>query len=101
MAIVSTEAETGDPIRELAPGVALLGKVLERFDYVSEMLVPVGNGSADRCFISNSYDASTHFESTTADVLDLYYRVTGEHLDIDRMAQKAAGGSGDGAGGKA
>jgi Rab GDP dissociation inhibitor len=33
--------------------------------------------------VSRSYDATTHFESTTEDVLDLYRRIVGEELMFD------------------
>ena len=32
---------------------------------------------SDGCYISKGYDATTHFESTEDDVLDLYRRITG------------------------
>jgi Rab GDP dissociation inhibitor len=58
IAIVSTTVETNDPARELAPGLNLLGRILDRFDAVSEVYEPVADGRADNCFISASYDAS-------------------------------------------
>lgn len=33
--------------------------------------------SRDQCFISKGYDATTHFETTVEDVLDMYKRITG------------------------
>lgn len=82
IAIVSTEVETGNPMAELEAGLRLLGPVLERFDSVSECYAPVEDGTMDRCFISASYDASSHFETTAADVLAIYERVTGTPLDM-------------------
>lgn len=32
IAIVSTTVETADPLKEIGPGLALLGKILERYD---------------------------------------------------------------------
>lgn len=39
-----------------------------------------------------SYDATTHFESTVTDVLDMYTRITGKVLDlsVDLSAASAA-----------
>jgi Rab GDP dissociation inhibitor len=82
IAIVSTTAQTNDPVGELAPGFSLLGKILERFDSVSDLLEPVGDGSGDGCYISNSYDATSHFETAANDVLSLYKRITGQELDM-------------------
>lgn len=31
----------------------------------------------DKCFISKGYDATTHFETTVEDVLEMYKRITG------------------------
>jgi Rab GDP dissociation inhibitor len=63
--IASTTVETSDPIAELAPALDLIGPVLERFDMVSETFEPVGSGAADACYISASYDATSHFETTS------------------------------------
>ena len=48
-----------------------------RFDSVAELLKPVNDGVKDRCFISESYDATSHFETAANDVLSLYERITG------------------------
>jgi Rab GDP dissociation inhibitor len=83
IAIVSTTVETNNPINELQPGLSLLGRILERFDTVSDLLEPKGNGLSDHCFISKSYDATSHFETAATDVLSLYERITGETLDMN------------------
>ncbi|GLE04516.1 hypothetical protein PINS_up013471 [Pythium insidiosum] len=83
VAIVSTMAETSDPLSELDVGVKLLGPYLDRFDSISDMYEPVDDGSRDNCFISKSYDPTSHFETTSDDVLDLYKRITGEALDMN------------------
>ena len=82
MAIVSTTVETLDPVRELAPGLALLGEIDEQFDTISDQYVPTGDGLTDRCFITESYDATSHFESVADDVLKVYERLTGDPLDM-------------------
>ena len=45
-------------------------------------MVPVGDGSEDGCYISKGYDATTHFETTVRDVLEMYKRITGKDLDL-------------------
>lgn len=35
--------------------------------------------------MSKSYDATTHFETTCDDVVDIYERVTGESFDFSKM----------------
>ena len=69
IAIVSTTVETSNPQNEIVPGLSLLGKILVRFDSVTDLKVPTGNGKADNCFISMSYDATSHFETAANDVL--------------------------------
>jgi Rab GDP dissociation inhibitor len=82
IAIVSTTVETSNPIAELNPGIALLKDIIERFDSVDDLLAPVADGTGDKCFISRSYDATSHFETCAQDVLSLYFRITGEQLDM-------------------
>lgn len=38
----------------------------------------------DKIFISKGYDATSHFESEIDDVLDMYERITGKPLDLDK-----------------
>ncbi len=49
---------------------------------VRDLYEPVEDGKRDKCFISKGYDATTHFETTVDDVLDLYTRITGKTLDL-------------------
>ncbi|KMZ64832.1 Rab-GDP dissociation inhibitor [Zostera marina] len=82
IAFVSTEAETNDPEKELKAGIDLLGQVDEIFFDVYDRFEPVNEPSLDNCFISNSYDATTHFESTVMDVLAMYTMITGKNVDL-------------------
>lgn len=82
LAFVSTTVETANPEAELAPGLALLGPVEEKFIEVRDVCEPVADGTSDKAFISKGYDATTHFETTVEDVLDMYRRITGKDLDL-------------------
>jgi Rab GDP dissociation inhibitor len=82
VAIVSTISEKHDPDQDLASGLRLLGPILKRFTSVSQQYEPVSDGSSDKCFISKSFDATSHFENDCEDLLSLYKRVTGEELDM-------------------
>lgn len=44
------------------------------------------DGRTDKCFISKSYDATSHFETAANDVLSLYHRITGTELDMNISA---------------
>ncbi|KAL0454350.1 UNVERIFIED_CONTAM: Guanosine nucleotide diphosphate dissociation inhibitor [Sesamum latifolium] len=92
IAFVLTEAETDNPETELKPGVDLLGKVDEIFYETYHRFVPTNDGSADNCFISTSYDATTHFESTVMDVLSMYTNITGKVLDLSVDLSAASAG---------
>ncbi|GFY82824.1 RAB GDP dissociation inhibitor 2 [Actinidia rufa] len=92
IAFVSTEAETDHPEIELKPGIDLLGPVEELFFDIYDRYEPVNEPSLDNCFISASYDATTHFESTVIDVLNMYTMITGKVVDlsVDLSAASAA-----------
>jgi len=66
----------------LEPGLKLLGAILEKFYSVSDTYEPINSGTADKCFISKSFDPTSHFESTCEDVMDIYRRITGKELDL-------------------
>lgn len=85
LAMVSTTVETGNPEEELKPGLDLLGAITEKFVEVSDQFKPTDAGLESRVFVSESYDATTHFETTCADVLDIYKRITGEEFDFSNI----------------
>ncbi|KAK1269370.1 hypothetical protein QJS04_geneDACA006525 [Acorus gramineus] len=78
IAFVSTEAETDQPEIELKPGIELLGPVEETFFDIYDIYEPINKHEENNCYISTSYDASTHFESTVQDVINMYTRITGK-----------------------
>eukprot|EP00934_Nitzschia_sp_Nitz4_P002489 Nitzschia sp. Nitz4//scaffold237_size30108//7395//9049//NITZ4_007991-RA/size30108-augustus-gene-0.0-mRNA-1//-1//CDS//3329543503//2479//frame0 len=91
VAIVSTLSEKANPDEDVAPGLQLLGPILTRFTSVSTTYEPVSDGSADKCFISKSFDGTSHFEADCDDLLSLYKRVTGEDLDMNINADSVEG----------
>ena len=91
LALVSTTVETEDPHSELGPGLALLGdKILESFLAVDDVYEPISDGKKDRCYVSRSYDATTHFETTVEDVLGLYKRIFGMDLELNPSGASAS-----------
>ncbi|KAA8497848.1 Rab GDP dissociation inhibitor alpha [Porphyridium purpureum] len=82
IALVSTTVETDDPASELKPGLDLLGPIIDSFLAVDDMYEPASSGQADQCFITRSYDATTHFETAVDDVCDVYQRIFGKALDL-------------------
>ncbi|KAM0842470.1 hypothetical protein ACQ4PT_058359 [Festuca glaucescens] len=92
IAFVSAEAESENIQSELKPGIDLLGPVDELFFDMYDRYEPVNEPSLDNCFISTSYDATTHFETTVTDVLNMYTMITGKAVDlsVDLSAASAA-----------
>jgi len=82
IAIVSTKMEGGMPEEEIKPGLLLLGSIMQRFTSVATTYEPVEDGTKDKCFISSSFDATSHFELDVDDLLGMYERITGTPLDM-------------------
>ena len=71
VAIVSTTVESKNPEQEIEVALNMLGKIKEKFVRISERFVPTTK-SQDGLFISESFDATSQFESETENVLRLY-----------------------------
>lgn len=76
--LVSTTVETNDPKKELAPGIAYLGPVLQQFWSVDPLFEGCNDAKKEGIHISKSYDATSHFETISADVIRIYKEITGE-----------------------
>jgi Rab GDP dissociation inhibitor len=83
IAIVSTLVEKGNPDEDIEAGLKVLGPILKRFTSVTSTYEPCHDGSNDKCFISSSFDATSHFENDVEDMMSLYQRVTGQELDMN------------------
>ena len=71
----------------------LLGEIVESFVTVDDLYEPASDGKDDRCFVTRSYDATTHFETTVDDVFDVYKRIFGTALVLGKGPQDPAGSS--------
>lgn len=89
IAIVSTIAENeANNHLELQPGLERLGKIEETFmSPPTPLYEPLGNGREDNVYISKSYDATSHFETTTDDIRDIYERSEGHQLVVDGLRE--------------
>jgi len=88
IAIVSTTVETDNPEQELKPAFDIIGPVQERFTSVSPVYAPIDDGTQDKIFVSVSYDAESHFDSTCLDIMSIYKRVTGKDVDLSPPKNK-------------
>jgi Rab GDP dissociation inhibitor len=86
IAVISTNVETKNPEAEIAPAIALLGAIDEKFFWVMDYYEPINDPSKDGCYITSSYDATTHFQSSTDEVLKIYEQLTGSALDLNIKA---------------
>lgn len=82
IATVSTMVETSDPEREILPALKLLGPISANFTNVSEVLVPTDDGKADNVYVTSSYDPTSHFQTTSEEVLQIWKTINGTDLDL-------------------
>lgn len=108
IAIVSTIAEgSSNHHLELQPGFDRLGRIEEKFmGPAIPLYEPLESGMNDNIFISKSYDATSHFETTTGtssvfnlsidiytdqmsadDVKDIYRRAEGNELVVEGLRE--------------
>jgi len=85
LGFVSTTVETNNPEAELAPGLALLNPILHKFVTIKDVFEPISDGKDSQIFISKSYDATSHFETTCQDIKDIYERIHGEKFDFEKV----------------
>ena len=83
LAIISTNVETDDPVKEIEPAMNIIGPVLETFDKVSEIYHPIDDTFKDNVYITSSFDPQSHFENDTDNVIDIYEKITGAKLDLN------------------
>jgi len=82
--LVSTFVETKNPKEELKQALQLLGPVLQQFWSVDPVFSPGNDHVKEGIHISNSYDATSHFETIAKDVIRIYKEVTGE-TDVEYL----------------
>ncbi|XP_076023517.1 rab GDP dissociation inhibitor beta-like [Genypterus blacodes] len=88
IAIISTTVETNNPEAEITPALDLLGPYEQKFVSISDQYEPTDLGTESQIFISRSYDATTHFETTCGDIKDIYRRMTGAEFDFNEMERQ-------------
>ncbi len=92
LAIVATMCETGPNGNwrdEVRIGVDALGPAIDTFYSLDNFYEPIDNGQESQIFVSSSYDPTTHFETTSIDIVRIYEAMTGEKIDFDNLPHKA------------
>jgi len=91
LVIISTEMNEKEaqlkPEQVFAPALKVIGPTMHRFSQVSDIFEPITNGTEDNCYISRSYDGTSHFQSAAENILEIYKLVTGEELDLTQVEQ--------------
>lgn len=82
LGFVSTTVETSDPEAELKAGLDLLLPIEKKFISVKDVFHPTDDGKDSQVFISKSYDATSHFETTCEDIKDIYKRIHNTDFDF-------------------
>jgi len=89
IAIVGTTVENAEnPMLDLEPGMRLVGPPLHYFVKTTDLFQPLDNGINSKIFVTDSYNAESHFESASHNVLDLFARIHGSPYNFE-AAQKA------------
>ncbi|NWR03410.1 GDIB inhibitor, partial [Paradoxornis webbianus] len=88
IAIASTTVETAEPEKEIKPALDLLEPIEQKFVSISDLFAPTDLGTESQIFISRTYDATTHFETTCDDIKDIYKRMMGSEFDFEEMKRK-------------
>jgi len=83
IAMISTTVESDNPENEIKPAIEMLGDVLEMFVQINTQYEATEDGTSNNLYVTKSYDASSHFESATDEILEIYTRITGERLDMN------------------
>jgi len=86
-AMISAKVFTANPKKELEVAYKLLGPVEKDFFFLSDSYMPINDPRKDNVFIPSSMDASTHFESATREVQQLYRLITGKAVDLSQKAE--------------
>ena len=80
VAIVGTTVETANPEKELEAGLKLLQPIEQQFITITDSYEPINNPKEDGVYITKSYDATSHFETTVEDCLQMYELMQGKKL---------------------
>jgi Rab GDP dissociation inhibitor len=72
--------------RELAHAYGLFSRnILQKFEWVTEQREPVADTSAQGVWMTQSFDATSHFQSVMDEIFSCYQSVTGKEFDIKAL----------------
>ena len=68
VAIISATVETNEPEKEIQPAIDILGEIMDMFVSISD-LYDINEGTQNNLWITSSYDATSHFETASEEIL--------------------------------
>jgi len=71
---------------ELKPAMDILGSIEQKFIFRSKLYKPKADKPDNGIYITDSYDAATHFESTCKNITSIWKQIYGEDFDLDKMS---------------
>lgn len=80
--IISTTKEKSTFDEDMQVAFEMVGKPLFRFDS-EEVMYSDAEGKDDGIFVTQSLDATSHFESSAEDVCKVYKAITGKEVDLN------------------
>jgi Rab GDP dissociation inhibitor len=91
--VLDNPTDTAGAEKEIEHGLRLLGPIHQKFVFINELFEPKYLKNAENkkegLFISNSFDATSHFETVCLDVLRLYKEVIGKDLVLKSWEELA------------
>lgn len=82
VAVISANLEGTNELQEIEPALKLLGKIDQQFIWTRDHFVPTDDGTSDNVFVTSSYDATSHFETATDEVIAMYEKIMGKPIDL-------------------
>lgn len=87
VAIISTFVETENPEQELKVAYDTIGNYIHKFVSIYKMYKPVNRDPQDNVYITDNLDPTSHFESASLNVLEIYKKITGNELDLNNLEE--------------
>jgi len=90
LGFVSANSEEDTPEKDLQSGIDILKRagIRESFIFKTNVTVPNEDVAKKNIFITKGYDATSHFETTVQDVLDMYAMITGKVINLKAPPRK-------------
>jgi len=83
IAIISSMQEHPNVDVDLAVAFETLGPIRYKFETKEDLYVAANGNGEDNIFVTNTLDSTSHFETATENVLEIYKAITGKNVDLN------------------